>query len=113
MQAEMERSKSNLKLDQEKAPYYIEYAITDQDEYAADAVFGALQTDLRNRQRILRVLVRVGDYKQDDVVGQNESSVQLAPLENNIPAMRLAIWLATDAAYKRALEQLTAKQAAL
>src|SRR6185312_3487374 len=70
MRAEMGRSKASLKLDQEKAPYYIEYAITDQDEYAADAVFGALQTDQRNHQRILRVLVRVGDYKQDDVVGQ-------------------------------------------
>ena len=75
MQAEMERSKSNLKLNQEKTPYYIEYAITDQDEYAADAVFGALQTDQRNRARILRVLVRVGDYKQDNVAGQNESSM--------------------------------------
>lgn len=113
MQAEMDRSKAKLQLDQEKKPYYIEYAITDQDEYAADAVFGALQTDMRSRARILRVLVRVGDYKQDDVVGQNESAVQLAPYENDIPALRLSIWLATDAAYKRALEQLTEKQAAL
>jgi predicted Zn-dependent protease len=113
MRAEMERSKTNLKLNQEKAPYYIEYAITDQEEYATDAIFGALQTDLRSHARILRVLVRVGDYKQDDVVGQNESAVQLAPFENNVPALRLSIWLATDAAYKHALEQLTAKQAAL
>jgi predicted Zn-dependent protease len=113
MQAEMERSKTKLQLDQQKKPYYIEYAITDQDEYAADAVFGALQTDLRSRARILRVLVRVGDYKQDDVVAQNESAVQLAPFENDVPAIRLAIWLATDAAYKRALEQFTEKQAAL
>lgn len=113
MQEEMERSKSNLKLDQEKAPYYIEYAITDQDEYTTDAVFGAVQNDLRNHARILRVLVRVGDYKQDDVIGQNESAVQLAPFENDIPALRLSIWLATDSAYKHAVEQLTAKQAAL
>lgn len=113
LRAEMDRSKVSLKLEQQKAPYYIEYAITDEDDYGADAVFGALENDYRSRVRILRVLVRVGDYKQDNVSGQNESVVQLAPLENDVTAIRLAVWLATDASYKRALEQLTAKQAQL
>ena len=113
MRAEMDRSKANLKLGKEPPPYYIEYAITDGEEYVADADFGALQNDLHNRTRILRVLVRVGDYKQDNVSGMNESAISLAPLDNDVAAIRLSIWLATDQAYKRALEQLTAKQAAL
>ena len=34
---ELSRSYTHLKMDQVQAPYYIEYAVTDQEEYAADA----------------------------------------------------------------------------
>ena len=113
MSAEMERSKTSLKLDKEKAPYFIEYAITDQDNYVAEATFGALRVDQRVHNRIVRVLVRVGDYKQDNVMGQNESVVELAALDDDLLALRQQIWLTTDTAYKRALQQLTDKQARL
>jgi TldD protein len=113
MRAELDRSKAQLKLEDVAAPYYIEYRIIDADEYAAEAAFGALRTDLRTRFRFLRVVVRVGDYKQDSYFGQGEGSVNFMPLDDDMLALRNQLWLATDAAYKQAAQALTAKQAQL
>jgi TldD protein len=113
MRAELERSKSALKLEGMAAPYYIDYHVTDMDTHAAEAAFGALRTDVRVRFRFLRVVVRVGDYKQDSFFGQGQGGLDFMPLDDDIVALRHQIWLATDSAYKAATEALTAKQAKL
>jgi hypothetical protein len=113
MRAELDRSKSKLKLEDVAAPYYIEYRVIDFDDYSADAAFGALRTDLRTRFRFLRVVVRVGDYKQDSYFGQGEGSVNFLPVDDDVLALRNQLWLATDTAYKQAAQSLTAKQAQL
>ena len=113
MRAELERSKSALKLEGMAAPYYIDYHVTDMDTHAAEAAFGALRTNVRLRFRFLRVVVRVGDYKQDSFFGQGQGGLDFMPLDNDIVALRHQIWLATDSAYKAATEALTAKQAKL
>ncbi|MGD0214326.1 MAG: metallopeptidase TldD-related protein [Terriglobales bacterium] len=110
---EMERSKTNLKMANVQAPYYIEYRVTDLDQFDASAVFGALWSQQRTRARLLRVVVRVGDYKQDSFYGMGEGTIDLVPLDNDVFAIRDRIWLATDRAYKAASESLSAKQAAL
>ncbi len=113
MQAELERSKNQLRLEQMPRPYYIEYRIVDEDDYAMDVAFGALRAEQRQRTRVLRAVVRVGDYKQDSYFGTGEGTLEVAPLEDNVAALRHRIWLATDSAYKAAIESLTRKQAAL
>jgi len=113
MHAELERSKSQLKLDQVAAPYYIEYRVFDIDEYSAEAEYGALRSSVRSRGRILRVVVRIGDYKQDSYFGQGEGALSVLGLDNDIPAFRHELWLATDRAYKAAAEALAEKQAQL
>ncbi len=113
MRAELERSKTQLKMEQVAAPYFIEYRVVDLDVYSAEAAFGALRTDLRSRMRFLRVVVRVGDYKQDSYFGLGEGSLDFMPLDNDMLALRHELWLATDRAYKAAAESLTAKQAQL
>jgi TldD protein len=113
MRAELDRSKSELKMDQVAAPYYIEYRVFDVDQYSAEASFGALRSDVRTRMRFLRVVVRIGDYKQDSYFGQGQGTVDFMPLDNDMQAMRHELWLATDRAYKSAAESLTAKQAQL
>lgn len=113
MRAELERSKSQLKMDQVAAPYYIEYRVFDVDQYSAGAAFGALRSDLRTRLRFLRVVVRIGDYKQDSYFGAGRGLLDFLPLDNDMPALRHQLWLATDLAYKAAAESLTAKQAQL
>jgi TldD protein len=110
---ELDRSKSQLKMDQVQPPYYIEYRVNDVDEYSAEAAFGALRDQQRIHVRILRVVVRVGDYKQDSYFGQGMGETNILPLDDDPIALRHQIWLATDAAYKAAGEALTEKQAAL
>jgi TldD protein len=110
---ELDRSKAQLKMDQVQPPYYIEYRVNDVEEYAAEATFGALRDHQRIHVRILRVVVRVGDYKQDSYFGQGMGETSILPLDDDPIALRHQIWLATDEAYKAAGEALTEKQAAL
>ncbi len=110
---ELDRSKAQLRMDQVQPPYYIEYRVNDVYEYGAEAAFGALREQQRIHVRILRVVVRVGDYKQDSYFGQGMGETNILPLDDDPIALRHQIWLATDAAYKAAGEALTEKQAAL
>ena len=113
LQLEMARSKSKLKMDNVPAPYYIEYRVTALDAFEASATFGALRSRQHGTGRFLRVVVRIGDYKQDSYYSTGEGTVDLAPLDDDIFAIRHRIWLATDRAYKAAGEALSAKQSAL
>lgn len=110
---EMDRSRANLKLENVQAPYYIEYRVTELDELEASAVFGALRNQQQHHGRLLRVVVRVGDYKQDSFYGSGDGAIDLVPSDDDVFAIRHRIWLATDRAYKAATEALSAKQAAL
>jgi TldD protein len=113
MRDELDRSKSQLKMDNVSAPYYIEYRLSDVDEYDAEAAFGALRQDQRTHARTLRVVVRVGDYKQDSYYGPGTGVVNFAPLDNDSIALRRELWIATDRAYKEASEALASKKALL
>jgi len=110
---ELERSKNQLKMDQLQTPYYIEYRVSDVEDFAADAAFGATREDQKVHVRLLRVVVRLGDYKQDSYFGQGIGDNMLLPLDNDPIALRHQIWLATDEAYKSAGEALTQKQSIL
>jgi predicted Zn-dependent protease len=113
LREEMERSKADLKLENVPAPYYIEYRVTEIDQFEASAVFGALRNRQHTHGRLLRVVVRVGDYKQDSFFGAGEGTIDLVPSDDDVFAIRHRLWLATDRAYKAASESLSAKQAAL
>ncbi len=113
LKEEMERSKAKLKMDNVAAPYYIEYRVTELDGFDASAVFGALRSQQRGSGRFLRVVVRIGDYKQDSYYGSGEGTVDMVSLDDDMFAIRHRVWLATDRAYKAAGEALSAKQAAL
>jgi TldD protein len=110
---ELTRSYSHLKMDQVQAPYYIEYRVNDVDDYSAEAAYGALVQSQRVHVRILRVVVRIGDYKQDSYFGQGTGETNILPLDNDSIALRHQIWMATDEAYKGAGQALAEKQAAL
>lgn len=113
MLEELDRSKAGLKLDQVAAPYYIEYRVLDVDEASAQAAFGALNSNTRTHFRFLRVVVRIGDYKQDSFFGQGEGMAGFLPVDDDNLSLRQNLWLTTDRAYKAAAEALTAKQAQL
>jgi TldD protein len=113
MVAELQRSKTQLKLADTLPPYYVDYRLVDTDQYVAEAAFGALRTSMRTRIRMLRIVVRVGDYKHDSYYGQGQGVVDVGPLDDDEASLRHQLWLGTDRAYKAAAEAFTAKQAEL
>jgi len=113
LQAELARSKSQLKMDNVGAPFYIEYRVFDVEQFEASAAFGALLEQNRTRLRLLRALVRIGDYKVDSYYGSGQGVSEILPLDGDELALRHQIWLATDQAYKGAGEALSGKQSLL
>ncbi len=113
MQAELSREKEHLVLPGMQRPYFIEYRLEDIDDFEAVANYGALTSEHENRQRVVRVEVRIGDYVTDSSSSRGNGSLALAPGDDDAAALRNALWMATDEAYKAALRAYSAKQAAL
>lgn len=113
MQAELEREKAQLVLAGMQRPYFIEYRLDDFSSFEAVANYGALTREEEGSQRVVRVTVRIGNYALDSSSGRGDGTVQLAPEENDPAALRYALWVATDDAYKNALRAYSAKQAAM
>ncbi len=113
MAEELERSKAQLQMEGLARPYYIEYRVSEVDEYGADASFGAIEQRARIHLRLVRAVVRIGDYKEDSYFGAGMGSVAAVPMGDDLLALRHSLWLATDGAYKAAGEALAQKQAML
>jgi TldD protein len=113
LQAELERSKAQLKMDNVDSPFYIEYRVFDVDQFEANAAFGALQDQNRNKLRLLRAVVRLGNYKVDSYYGPGQGVSDVLPIDNDEMAIRHQVWMATDQAYKRAAEALGTKRSML
>ena len=119
MRDEMERSRklivSNL-----ETPYFIEYLMDEADSFSVGATLGGIVTQRRDQFRNLDVHIRVGDYKFDNsnYVGSGfpfgtRYDLQRFPLDNDYMVLRRYLWLATDSAYKSAVEAISRKRAAL
>jgi hypothetical protein len=113
MQLELDREQALLVLPGMSRPYFMEYRLDDFTIYEAVANYGALTNEVANHQRVVRVTVRIGDYTVDSSTSRGDGVVQLAPLDNDPEALRYALWVASDEAYKNALRAYTAKQAEL
>src|SRR3977135_35890 len=110
---ELDRGKAQLKMDQVQAPYYVEYRVNEVEDIGAEAAYGALRENQHVHVRVLRVVVRIADYKQDSYFGRGQGESSILPLDNDPIALRHQIWLATDDAYKAAGQALAEKQAAM
>jgi TldD protein len=104
---------SQLKMDNVDSPFYIEYRVFDVEQFDASAAFGALRDQNRTRLRLLRAVVRLGDYKLDSFINAGQGISDILPLDNDELAIRHQVWLATDQAYKRASEAFSNKKAQL
>jgi TldD protein len=113
LRAELARSKAQLKMDNVDSPFYIEYRVFDVEQFDASAAFGALRDQNRTRLRMIRAVVRLGDYKVDSFFNAGQGISDILPLDNDELAIRHQVWLATDQAYKRASEAFSNKKAML
>lgn len=119
MRDEMGRSRELALIAPDK-PYLLRYSVEDAQIFVAVATLGGLLNATDNHLRLLSTRVRVGNYDFDNTNyvgsdyygGVRYDSSQL-PMENNYAALRNDLWLATDRAYKTALDGIARKRAAL
>jgi len=114
---ELQRSKDRLALPDQERPYYIEYRLIDVDVRTISAQFGALLSSTTTRNRFMSVDVRVGDYKLDssNFLGAQGfrgflGSTGTVGIDGDYDSLRQDLWLATDQAYKQALDALSNKR---
>jgi len=119
MRDELDRSMKTLRLEKLAKPYFIAYRIQDSTITYASATLGSLRHSNTSHSRFLTVEMRVGDYALDNtnfITSPGFAGISRGfpiTLEDNYKELRRQIWLATDAAYKRALGDLARKRAAL
>jgi len=125
MRDEMARSKTRLELNipgtqQPVRPYYVEYRLLDLDVREIVAEFGTLLTTTHQRNRFMNVEARVGSYKLDSsnfisdegfrgFIGSQGS----VGIDRDYDSLRQDLWIATDQAFKQAVETYSRKQAYL
>jgi TldD protein len=125
MRDEMQRSKTRLELkipgtDQPVRPYYVEYRLLDLEYKEVVAQFGTLLQSTHTRNRFMDVAARVGSYKLDssNFIGDEgfrgfigaQGSVGI---DRDYDSLRQDLWIATDQAFKEAVETYSRKQAYL
>ena len=125
MRDEMARSKTRLELkipgtDQPVRPYYVEYRLLDLEVKEIVAQFGTLLTTTHTRNRFMNVEARVGSYKldssnfiSDDGFRGFIGSQGSVGIDRDYDSLRQDLWIATDQAFKEAVETYSRKQAYL
>jgi TldD protein len=124
MQDELDRSRQRLELkipDQADPvrPYFIQYRILDLDVHTIVAEFGSLVSSTSGRNRIMSVDARVGNYDLDssNFIGEEGFSGFLGSTGTvgidryYYDSLRQDLWLATDQAFKAAVENFSKKKA--
>jgi predicted Zn-dependent protease len=122
MTDEMNRSIVQLQLSNLDKPYFIQYIVLDEEEFAARATFGALTQTAPTKQRLVWSQVRVGNYDFDNTEfspgggaggGGGGGGLYYGPVDDDYDALRHTLWLATDISYKAAVETIAQKRAAI
>jgi TldD protein len=122
MRDEMARSKARLELkiphtDQPVRPYYIEYRLLDLDVREIVAEFGTLLSSTHTRNRFMNVAARVGGYKLDssNFVSDDAFRGFIGPqgsvgIDRDYDSLRQDLWIATDQAFKEAVDTYSRKK---
>jgi TldD protein len=108
MHAELARANTDLsKL--ETPPYYLSYAVYDQDFTVLVGSYGSLLQDFAAHRRQADVAMRVGTPALDNTHGQSRPSGVTSgslPLGDDQEALQRVLWELTDREYKRAVPAL-------
>ena len=113
---EIARNMSDLVLPEQKRPYFIGTHLITEEYWNSTASFGALLENSHQRTQKMGVDVRVGSASFDNrnFDGGFTSSFSRAdlPLDASNHLLRKKLWLITDHAYKKAVEEYSEKAAA-
>ncbi len=125
MRDEMARAKTRLELkipniDQPVRPYFVQYRLLDLEIREVVAEFGTLLSSTQTRNRFMDVDARVGSYKLDSSNFVSDEGFRgfIGPtgqvgIDRDYDSLRQDLWIATDQAFKEAVETYSRKQAYL
>src|ERR1700739_2625428 len=125
MRDEMARAKDRLELkfpgtNEPVRPYYLEYRLLDLGVREVVGQFGALMSSTHTRNRFMNVQARVGSFKQDSSNFVSDEgfrgfigSTGSVGIDRDYDSLRQDLWIATDQAFKEAVETYSRKQAYL
>src|SRR6202050_1989933 len=113
MHDELDRSKTRMQIPGLEKPYFIEYRLLDLDVRTITASFGALVSSTTTHNRFMDVNIHVGDYKLDSsefISGDGFQgflgSAGQVGVDGDYNSLRQDLWIATDGAYKQALDNM-------
>jgi len=125
MRDEMARAKERLELkfpgsNEPVRPYYLEYRLLDLEVREIVGQFGALMTSTHVKNRFMDVEARVGGYKLDSSNFISDEgfrgfigSTGSVGIDRDYDSLRQDLWIATDQAFKEAVETYSRKKAYL
>ncbi|NUQ74366.1 MAG: peptidase U62 [Polyangiaceae bacterium] len=107
---ELHRNFEGLK-QADPSPYFLAYAVTEDEAEAVTGSFGALQNTSRNNSRSLDVTLRIGTPKFDNYHRMRGDFPRFTsgvgiPTEDSPNAVRRRAWLETDRIYRLASQRL-------
>ncbi|MBI4389777.1 MAG: TldD/PmbA family protein, partial [Nitrospinae bacterium] len=85
--------------------YFVNYQVRNQDYLEVTASFGSILSSRTDNRRTLYVDVKIGDPQFDSSTPDSHqySVEQLVPVEDDLDALKRAIWYETDLRYKQAI----------
>jgi len=114
IQKEVDRNRTELKMEGVAPPFFISYSVMDRYDYGLSASLGSISGMSEYHYRRGLPTLLVGDYHRNNlnVVGNIPSST-LTSLSDNASGIPITIWRDLDGAYKTAVERYKAKMAIL
>jgi TldD protein len=116
---EIKRAMQVLTAKGDPDPYFLSYQVHELKTAEMAASLGALQYSSGDKQRLLDIELRVGDYAFDSThqirgqrgggAGEQQMSRPgsvVMPIDDDVDALKSVIWLETDRRYKAAVERL-------
>ena len=116
IQNEVDRNKTELKMEGVAPPFFISYSVQDRYEYRLSASLGSISSYSENHNRRGIPTLLVGDYLRNNLnLGgmQSYSYPSSTSLFENTPGIAVTIWNDLDRAYKTAVERYKTKIAVL
>jgi hypothetical protein len=111
IKSEVDRNKSELRIDKLKSPFFIKYTIVDLKELYISASLGSTSRSLEIAQKVGLSNLLVGDYGRNNANFRQNSYPKNVILENDAKGIATGVWDDLDGMYKNAAENYEAKVA--
>jgi len=114
IQKEVDRSRTQLKMEGMAPPFFISYSVLDKVDYSLSASLGTISRYDETHQRLGLPTLLVGDYQRNNLkMSERFLFPSLTALVDNETGIPVTIWKSLDGLYKNSVELYQSKMAIL